>query len=190
MVMLSATVPNYKEFADWVGRVKNKQIYVQSTEKRPVPLQHYILYGEKLYLAKNEFNTTFSNNITQALNKQKDDFFKKRNQKEENKQKKLKEREETGEEKPEIDFKAKAQKAKSKQLKNKIKGAMSGGGKPEGIGKNEGQKNNEKFKNFFKNLKAIQRENLFPCVVFSFSRAQCEELAKNLEEDQKFITGG
>ena len=37
-VMLSATVPNYKEFADWVGRTKKKMVYVQMTEKRPVPL--------------------------------------------------------------------------------------------------------------------------------------------------------
>jgi antiviral helicase SKI2 len=28
LVMLSATVPNFKEFADWVGRAKNKNIYV------------------------------------------------------------------------------------------------------------------------------------------------------------------
>jgi len=27
-VMLSATVPNYKEFADWVGRTKKKMVYV------------------------------------------------------------------------------------------------------------------------------------------------------------------
>lgn len=38
IVMLSATVPNYKEFAEWVGRTKKKKIYVQMTEKRPVPL--------------------------------------------------------------------------------------------------------------------------------------------------------
>ena len=29
--MLSATVPNYLEFATWVGRVKQKKIYVQYT---------------------------------------------------------------------------------------------------------------------------------------------------------------
>lgn len=28
IVMLSATVPNYKEFADWVGRTKRKNVYV------------------------------------------------------------------------------------------------------------------------------------------------------------------
>ena len=28
IVMLSATAPNYEEFASWVGRVKQKKIYV------------------------------------------------------------------------------------------------------------------------------------------------------------------
>jgi antiviral helicase SKI2 len=41
IVMLSATVPNYAEFANWVGRTKQKKIYIQQTEKRPVPLEHF-----------------------------------------------------------------------------------------------------------------------------------------------------
>ncbi len=54
MVMLSATVPNYREFADWVGRAKQKKIYVQMTEKRPVPLQHFIIFNEKVHMIKDE----------------------------------------------------------------------------------------------------------------------------------------
>ena len=42
LIMLSATVPNTYEFASWVGRTKKKDIYVISTPKRPVPLEHYI----------------------------------------------------------------------------------------------------------------------------------------------------
>src|SRR5690348_13777721 len=56
LILLSATVPNTFEFADWVrcclcdfvavtevscaqvGRTKKKNIYVISTDKRPVPL--------------------------------------------------------------------------------------------------------------------------------------------------------
>jgi antiviral helicase SKI2 len=63
MVMLSATVPNYREFADWIGRAKQKMIYVQMTEKRPVPLQHFIIYKEKLVLIKDEFNNVYRDNI-------------------------------------------------------------------------------------------------------------------------------
>ncbi|CAI5439778.1 unnamed protein product [Caenorhabditis angaria] len=46
IVMLSATVPNCVEFADWVGRVKNRQIMVISTDRRPVPLEHYLYTGQ------------------------------------------------------------------------------------------------------------------------------------------------
>ncbi|KAJ3392195.1 hypothetical protein HDU84_004687 [Entophlyctis sp. JEL0112] len=46
LILLSATVPNTKEFADWVGRTKKRDIYVISTLKRPVPLEHF-LYVEK-----------------------------------------------------------------------------------------------------------------------------------------------
>ncbi|KAL7750016.1 Antiviral helicase ski2 [Sorochytrium milnesiophthora] len=42
LILLSATVPNTVEFADWVGRTKKKDIYVISTLKRPVPLEHYL----------------------------------------------------------------------------------------------------------------------------------------------------
>ncbi|EOD49113.1 Helicase [Neofusicoccum parvum] len=42
LILLSATVPNTYEFASWVGRTKQKNIYVISTPKRPVPLEHYL----------------------------------------------------------------------------------------------------------------------------------------------------
>ena len=42
LILLSATVPNPVEFASWVGRTKRKDIYVISTPKRPVPLEHYL----------------------------------------------------------------------------------------------------------------------------------------------------
>ena len=45
IVMLSATVPNTKEFGEWVGRTKCKKVYVVSTSKRPVPLEHYLYTG-------------------------------------------------------------------------------------------------------------------------------------------------
>ncbi|KAH6674739.1 NUC185 domain-containing protein [Halenospora varia] len=42
LILLSATVPNTYEFASWVGRTKRKDIYVISTPKRPIPLEHYL----------------------------------------------------------------------------------------------------------------------------------------------------
>uniref|UniRef100_A0A8R1I3C6 RNA helicase n=1 Tax=Caenorhabditis japonica TaxID=281687 RepID=A0A8R1I3C6_CAEJA len=46
IVMLSATVPNCVEFADWVGRIKNRRINVISTDRRPVPLEHFLYTGQ------------------------------------------------------------------------------------------------------------------------------------------------
>ncbi|KAM4696658.1 superkiller complex protein 2 [Rhinophrynus dorsalis] len=45
IILLSATVPNTVEFADWIGRIKKKKIYVISTSRRPVPLEHYLYTG-------------------------------------------------------------------------------------------------------------------------------------------------
>ncbi|GFR25640.1 helicase SKI2W [Trichonephila clavata] len=45
LIMLSATVPNTAEFAEWLGGIKKRKIYVISTLKRPVPLMHYLYTG-------------------------------------------------------------------------------------------------------------------------------------------------
>lgn len=45
IVMLSATVPNTLEFANWVGRTKQRKVMVCATHHRPVPLQHYVYTG-------------------------------------------------------------------------------------------------------------------------------------------------
>ncbi|GMH07384.1 hypothetical protein Nepgr_009224 [Nepenthes gracilis] len=55
VVLLSATVPNTIEFADWIGRTKQKKIRVTGTTKRPVPLEHCLFYAGELYrICENE----------------------------------------------------------------------------------------------------------------------------------------
>lgn len=49
LILLSATVPNTKEFAEWVGRTKKKNIWVISTPKRPVPLEHYLWANKNIH---------------------------------------------------------------------------------------------------------------------------------------------
>ncbi|KAI1634657.1 DSHCT domain-containing protein [Biscogniauxia mediterranea] len=49
LILLSATVPNTYEFASWVGRTKQKDIYVISTPKRPVPLEHFLYANKNIY---------------------------------------------------------------------------------------------------------------------------------------------
>ncbi|KAG9305006.1 hypothetical protein G9A89_007409 [Geosiphon pyriformis] len=72
LILLSATVPNTQEFADWVGRTKKKDIYVISTAKRPVPLEHYLYAEKEIYKivdAKNQFLNTGWKQANDALTK-------------------------------------------------------------------------------------------------------------------------
>jgi ATP-dependent RNA helicase DOB1 len=41
-VFLSATIPNAREFAQWIVKIKNQPCNVVYTDYRPVPLQHFI----------------------------------------------------------------------------------------------------------------------------------------------------
>ena len=53
LIILSATVPNYMEFAKWVGNIKKTTVYVEITLKRIVPLKHQIFIdSQKVYEVK------------------------------------------------------------------------------------------------------------------------------------------
>lgn len=57
LILLSATVPNTLEFADWIGRTKKKNIFVITTNKRPVPLEHYLwVSNERFKIVDNRSN--------------------------------------------------------------------------------------------------------------------------------------
>ena len=47
LIMLSATIPNYLEFAKWIGSIKKATIYIEVTYKRVVPLEHKIYVNTK-----------------------------------------------------------------------------------------------------------------------------------------------
>lgn len=66
LILLSATVPNTKEFADWIGRTKEKDIYVISTSKRPVPLEHHFFIGKELIKIVDASKTFMSNEYKKA----------------------------------------------------------------------------------------------------------------------------
>ncbi|XP_055373906.1 SKI2 subunit of superkiller complex protein [Condylostylus longicornis] len=42
IIMLSATVSNFIELAEWVGMTKKRKVYVITTLKRPIALEHYL----------------------------------------------------------------------------------------------------------------------------------------------------
>ncbi|CAJ1083226.1 helicase SKI2W [Xyrichtys novacula] len=55
IILLSATVPNALEFSEWIGRIKKRHIYVISTMKRPVPLEHHLYTGNSTKTQKELF---------------------------------------------------------------------------------------------------------------------------------------
>lgn len=55
-VFLSATIPNARQFAEWVCRLHSQPCHVVYTEYRPTPLQHYIFPagGDGIHLVVDE----------------------------------------------------------------------------------------------------------------------------------------
>ena len=91
LIMLSATVPNYLEFAKWVGQIKKTVIYIENTLKRVVPLEHFLfLDTNNIFLAKDKDNNIYKDNIDKAI-KQLDNL--RMQSKKNNKKKKIMERE-------------------------------------------------------------------------------------------------
>ncbi|GAA0140495.1 DNA metabolism protein [Lithospermum erythrorhizon] len=69
-VFLSATVPNAKEFADWVAKVHRQPCHIVYTDYRPTPLQHYLFPagGKGLYLVVDEKGKFREDSFQKALN--------------------------------------------------------------------------------------------------------------------------
>lgn len=62
MVMLSATVPNYNEFADWIGRTKGREVFAICTLHRPTPLRHYLWINDRAFMLADE-NNRFNDHV-------------------------------------------------------------------------------------------------------------------------------
>ncbi|XP_068654924.1 DExH-box ATP-dependent RNA helicase DExH9 [Aristolochia californica] len=69
-VFLSATVPNAKEFADWVAKVHQQPCHIVYTDYRPTPLQHYVFPsgGSGLYLVVDENGKFREESFHKAVN--------------------------------------------------------------------------------------------------------------------------
>lgn len=69
IIMLSATVPNHMDFANWVGRTKKRPIYVMKTFTRPVPLEHHLYLFDKFHMIR-EKEGSFLSKEYNSLKKQ------------------------------------------------------------------------------------------------------------------------
>uniref|UniRef100_A0A131XF32 Putative cytoplasmic exosomal rna helicase ski2 dead-box superfamily protein n=1 Tax=Hyalomma excavatum TaxID=257692 RepID=A0A131XF32_9ACAR len=68
-VFLSATIPNAKQFAEWICHLHKQPCHVVYTEYRPVPLQHYIFPagGGGLYLVVDESGNFKEDKFNEAM---------------------------------------------------------------------------------------------------------------------------
>ena len=72
-VFLSATVPNSKDFATWFGGLKNHQVDVVFTAKRPVPLSFHVIDNNEIKdiaefdKIKNDAPTTIDKKLVKLL---------------------------------------------------------------------------------------------------------------------------
>jgi ATP-dependent RNA helicase DOB1 len=68
-VFLSATIPNAREFAMWICRIKKQPCNVVYTDYRPVPLQHYVYASgsEGIYLVVDDKGNFKEENFSKAI---------------------------------------------------------------------------------------------------------------------------
>ncbi|KAF8203919.1 antiviral helicase [Pholiota molesta] len=163
IILLSATVPNTKEFADWVGRTKKKDIYVISTPQRPVPLEHYLYAGREMYKivdAQRNFLALGYKEAGEALRRKQD-----------------KEREAAG--LPPV------QRVGARARRAPARGGRGAAPPPRGRGGGGGgpprTMHTAADKNLYVHLLGhLRKKALLPVVVFTFSKKRCEENAATL----------
>ncbi|KZV82840.1 ATP-dependent RNA helicase [Exidia glandulosa HHB12029] len=161
IILLSATVPNTREFADWIGRTKKKDIYVISTPQRPVPLEHFLYAGKDMYKIVDSTGTFLGQGYKDAgegLRRKQD-----------------KEREAAG--LPPVQrVGARGAAAQRPTGRGTPRGGRGGPGRGGGPGRTIGVDKNL----YVHMLGLLKKKHLLPVVVFTFSKRRCEENASTL----------
>lgn len=86
---LSATIPNAKEFAQWICKIKNQPCNIVYTDYRPVPLQHYVYSSgsEGIFLVVDDKGNFREENFSKALSHINEDLLLDKIQEKKNKKK-------------------------------------------------------------------------------------------------------
>ncbi|PWZ02626.1 antiviral helicase [Testicularia cyperi] len=171
LILLSATVPNTKEFADWVGRTKKKDIYVISTPKRPVPLEHFLYAGKEMFKivdAKSQFLGSGIKEAGEALKRKQD-----------------KDREANGTAGPPArgGRGGGASGANSRGGRGGMtpaRGAMANRGRGGGVSGPTTVRTGLDKNLWIHLVGNLRKKDLLPCVVFVFSKKRCEEYASSM----------
>lgn len=161
-ILLSATVPNTYEFANWVGRTKQKDMYVISTPKRPVPLEIFIWAKNDLF------------KVIDANRKFSDNEFRKHKETLEKGSKK---------EPPKVTMGAGSRGGRGGTARggNRGGGQVANRGRGNFLAGRSGFTRDGPNKNTWVTLvQYMKQKNLLPAVIFVFSKKKCEEFADTL----------
>ena len=175
LIMLSATIPNYLDFAKWIGSIKKAIIYIEITYKRVVPLEHNIYVN-----TKNVFKIMNTAENSGKVNQ--DMVYKALKCAEEENKKMYSKKGDYG------------SREKRKQRQQKIIDQIKTFQKF--LVKREQDEFNEKYSKADNNTitqthfkieeiaSYIQKQNLFPAVMFTFSIKKIDEFARMLSKTQ------
>jgi len=153
MIFLSATTPNTKEFSDWIGRTKKKPVHVIKTDYRPVPLSHYLYAGKKLHKVMEGQSGFLEKGYKEAALALMP--LSERQKKEHGAQKK-----------PGVLGGSKQNSATARRVTGSTHSAWQQSGSRQ---------------DWNSLVRFLEREELMPTVVFSFSKKKCEEIAHMLQ---------
>ncbi|KAF8362076.1 mtr-4 [Pristionchus pacificus] len=132
-VFLSATIPNAKQFAEWVCWLHSQPCHVVYTDYRPTPLQHFIFPagGSGLYEVVNQQGVFREDKFAEAMS---------------------------------------GLAGTGDAAKGGIMRGRRGGSK----GQSEA--------NVVKIIRTVKERDMIPCIIFSFSRKECEAYAMSLKD--------
>ena len=156
---LSATIPNAREFAEWIVKLHEQPCHLVYTDFRPTPLEHYIFPsgGDGVYLCYDRENTFRQDNFLKAINAVA----------------------------PASDGYASGRVANRGTAGDDTGGADGQSGKK--ASKTGAGSDIQKI------IKMVTSKNYDPCIVFAFSKNECEQLVQDCEgidlndDDEKIL---
>ncbi|KAK6463437.1 NUC185 domain-containing protein [Scheffersomyces coipomensis] len=160
-ILLSATVPNTFEFANWIGRTKRKDIYVISTHKRPVPLEIFIGAKDQLFKVVNAQRQF----VESEFKKHKD----------------LLEKKKEGPPNAVMGSGSRGGPGGSARGGNRGGGQVATRGRGNFQGKPRFGQDGPNKNTWISLVQYLKKENLLPAVVFVFSKKKCEDYADSLK---------
>lgn len=152
---LSATIPNSREFAEWIAKTHGSPCHVVYTDYRPTPLEHYVFPagGDGMFLVVDSRGTFREDNFQKAV-------------------------------------------AQLQEAEVSAKSAGTGGGKNKKGAVKDAAGGKPPESDIYKIVRMIADRNYDPCIVFSFSKKECEALAQqmaaldlNTDDEKKLVDG-